>query len=85
MSLSSGNPEVGLKTSGNSSQIGNQREGSPVGTDIKCRLDNDMPNYFAQASFGLRMGLLGLISDLLTCGEIYIENVMAPGEGANCT
>ena len=47
MSLSGGNPEGGSKTSGNSAQIAYQRKRSAVGADIECRLDEDIPSYFA--------------------------------------
>ena len=53
MALPGGNPERGSKTSGNSAQIAYQRERSVVGADLGCRLDNNMPSYFVQASFGV--------------------------------
>ena len=56
MSLSGGNPEGGSKTSRNSAQIAYKRERSAVGAYIEFRLDYNMPNYFAQASFGISMG-----------------------------
>ena len=56
MSLSEGNPVGGSKTPGNSAQIAYQCERSAVGAGIECRLDDDMPSYFAQASFGVCMG-----------------------------
>ena len=54
--LSGGNPEGGSKTSGNSAQITYQRGRSVVVADIECRLDDDIPSYFAKASFGICMG-----------------------------
>ena len=49
-------PEDGSKTSGNSSQIAYQQERSAIDADIKYILDNDMPSYFLQASFGICVG-----------------------------
>ena len=56
MSFLGGNPEGGSKTSGNSAQIAHQRGGSVVGANIELRLDDGMPSYFTQASFGICMG-----------------------------
>ena len=60
MSLSGGNPEGGLKISGNSVQIAYQGERSAVGADVGCRLNDNMPSYFTQASFGICIGRSGL-------------------------
>ena len=56
MYLSSGNPKGGSKTLGNSSQIAYQWYESAVVVDIEYRLDDNMPSYFAQASYGVCMG-----------------------------
>ena len=56
MSLSGDNPEGGSKISENSVQIAYQRERSAVGADVGYGLDDNMPSYFAQASFGICMG-----------------------------
>ena len=55
MSLLGGNPERGSKTSGSLAQIAYQQERSKVGADIECGLENNIPIYFAQASFGVYM------------------------------
>ena len=85
MSLPGGSPEGGSETSGNLPQIANQRKRLAVGADMECKLDDDMPSYFAQSNFGLCIGRSVPGSVSLTCGEIYTANVMAPGACANCT
>ena len=47
MSLSGGNPEGGSKTLGRSSRIAYQWDRLAVGADIECRMDYNMPSYFA--------------------------------------
>ena len=56
MSFLCGNPEGCSKTSENSAQIAYQRKISVVSSDIECRMDDKMPSYFTQASFGIWMG-----------------------------
>ena len=56
MSRTGGNPEGSSKILGNSAQIAYQQERSAVGADVGCRVDDNMPSYFAQASFSVCMG-----------------------------
>ena len=84
MSLSGGKPEHGLKVSGNSLQMAYQWDESAVGTDIECKLDDDMPSYFAQSSFFLCILWSGPGSTLFTCREMLAENVVALGVYASC-
>ena len=56
MPLSGDNPEGGSKISGNSAKKANQRKRSAIGADIGYLMDDDMPSYFAQASFSISMG-----------------------------
>ena len=56
MSLSGSNPEGNSKTPGNSALIAYQQKRSAVGANIECRLDDDMPSYFAQATLNVFVG-----------------------------
>ena len=50
------NPKGSIKISKNSLQITYQWDESPVGADMECILDDNMPRYITQVSFNIYMG-----------------------------
>ena len=84
MSFLGGSPKGGLKISGNLSQIAYQCNKTAVGVDTGCRMNDNMPKYFMQASFDACMGWLGPDSNSIICGEMRTAYVIAPGVCTNC-